>query len=167
MRICSIRCTYLLYWWFDDHCYSLAPPHCSKVSISILKIHLSLCAQIINWCLVPVFFVPCRQRLFSITIFGRHYYHAVPSAWSGHKHTISNSFPLGDSLCEPAELLPFMPDKHPWSTKGCPYGEKPGCFSFNIVAFMQSLANKAANRAITSTWSDPFGTGHPLNFHPR
>jgi hypothetical protein len=33
-----------------------APPHCSQVSISIPKTRLSLCAQVIDWCFVPVFF---------------------------------------------------------------------------------------------------------------
>lgn len=46
-----------------------APPHCSQVSISIPKTHLSFCAR------VPP---PCRQCLFSFISFCRRYYQAKP-----------------------------------------------------------------------------------------
>jgi hypothetical protein len=42
--------------WIFDARYNLAPPHCSHVSISIPKTRLRLCAQVIDWFCVPVFF---------------------------------------------------------------------------------------------------------------
>ena len=36
--------------------YNLAPPHCSQVSMSMLKTRLSLCAQVIDWCFCVLVF---------------------------------------------------------------------------------------------------------------
>jgi hypothetical protein len=46
----SNRCANRLSCRFVDARYNLAPPHCSQVSMSILKTRLSLCAQVIDWC---------------------------------------------------------------------------------------------------------------------
>ena len=47
-----------------------APPLCSQVSISIPKTHLSLCAQVINWCLCArVFFCPVGKAC--LALFGK------------------------------------------------------------------------------------------------
>jgi hypothetical protein len=44
-----------------------APPHCSHVSMSMLKTRLSLCAQVIDWCFCAlVFSCPVGNAFFAL-----------------------------------------------------------------------------------------------------
>jgi hypothetical protein len=63
----SIRCANRLSCRFVDARYNLAPPHCSQVSMSMLKTRLSLCAQVIDWCFCAcVFSCPSGNAFFAL-----------------------------------------------------------------------------------------------------
>jgi hypothetical protein len=64
----SVRCANRLSCRFVDARYNLPPPHCSQVSMEMLKTRLSLCAFVPNGlpstgAFVPVFFPALSARL--------------------------------------------------------------------------------------------------------